>query len=87
MNIRLIEPGLSRAWASAEKNSGEGKIFLGGKSSAPPWVGAERWKILAQNASQIAGNGTSKAYLPHLGAKRTNGDYILEQFIFFFNFG
>ena len=27
--------------------------------SAPPWVGAERKKILAKNVSQIAGNGTS----------------------------
>ena len=34
--------------------------------SAPPWVGAERKKILAKNVSQIAGNGTSQAYLPHI---------------------
>ena len=34
--------------------------------SAPPWVGAERKKILAKNISQIAGNGTSQAYLPNI---------------------
>ena len=34
-----------------------------GKCAANAWVGAEREKILVQNASQIVGNGTSQAHL------------------------
>ena len=39
---------------------------------ANPWVGAEREKILVQNASQIAGNGPSQAYLQHINRGNTS---------------
>ena len=40
--------------------------------SANPWVGAEREQILVQNASQIAGNGPSQAYLQHINRENTS---------------
>ena len=39
---------------------------------ANPWIGAERKKILVQNASQIAGNGPSQAYLQHINRENTS---------------
>ena len=48
------------------------KTIRDSQRSAPPWVGVERKKILAKNVSQIAGNGISQAYLPHINRGNIN---------------
>ena len=57
------------------------KPMIDSQRSAPPWVGAERKKILAKNVSQIAGNCTSQAYLSHINRENISNIVRIKHYL------